>query len=394
MADTAVAPIKSVAIALDPQGLLSQAVDKGASIETLERLVSLAKDMKAVQAKEAWHQAMAEFQRRCPAIVKSKTAQIATAKGSYSYRYAPLDEIMDTARPLLGELGLSVYWSSRIDANGVAVNCRISHVLGHSEDSGEVRMPVSGAEERGGGNPAQRVGSALTYARRYSFLSVSGLTPEDDDDAQGTERPRPAGPDGQEGAQGGPGPIVFPFGKHKGEEPSALELADLHRELAFWTKKSEEEDNPQYRATNERLVKAIQEAIAEKTARPVTVPTGAPQEAQAPRSGKKSKKATSDTGSQEDTAPAPEASTPPAGAPTGPTVLDQMDEREKLWVRVRELAEAKGPTFSLRAAVNVWRDQHWPGTKLGELSILQIQAFIAHLATIPDANRRQDELPG
>ena len=63
-------------------------------------------------------------------------------------------------------------------------------------------------------------------------------------------------------------PIVFPFGKHKDQEPSALELKDLHGELAFWQKKVAEETNPKFKANNERLVAAIQEAIAEKTAKP------------------------------------------------------------------------------------------------------------------------------
>lgn len=62
--------------------------------------------------------------------------------------------------------------------------------------------------------------------------------------------------------------VVFPFGKHKDQEPLSLELKDLHSELAFWQKKTAEEKNPKYKANNERLVAAIQEAIAEKTAKP------------------------------------------------------------------------------------------------------------------------------
>jgi hypothetical protein len=169
---------------LDPQDLLTRAVEKGASLETLERLVALAKDVREVQAREAWHYAMAEFQRRCPSIKKTATAQIATAKGYYSYRYAALDEIMEVIRPLLGELGLSVSWSTRVEPQRVIISCRIAHVLGHSENSGEVSMPIADSQDRSGGNPAQKVGSALTYARRYSLLCVTGLSPEDDDDGQ------------------------------------------------------------------------------------------------------------------------------------------------------------------------------------------------------------------
>lgn len=69
-------------------------------------------------------------------------------------------------------------------------------------------------------------------------------------------------------------PIVFPFGKHKDQAPAALAVEDLHKELAFWEKKAADETNPKFKANNERLVTAIREAIAEKTAK---VETPAPE---------------------------------------------------------------------------------------------------------------------
>ncbi len=179
-------------VKLDPQQLLAVALERGAGVETLERLVALAKDLHAVQAREAWNQGMAEFQRRCPAIKKTNTAQIATQRGGfYSYKYAALDEILEIIRPLLGELGFSVYWEhTKVEPQKVSVSCKIAHVLGHSESSGEVSMPIADSSDRSGGNPAQKVGSALTYARRYSLLSVTGLAPEDDDDGRATHPPR------------------------------------------------------------------------------------------------------------------------------------------------------------------------------------------------------------
>lgn len=174
-------------VKLEPQSLLMKAIEGGASIETLERLVALAKEVQGEQAREAWHQAMAEFQRRCPTVKKSATAKIFTGKGAYTYHYAPLDEILATCRELLGELGLSVSWRSKMEPNRVIVSCRIAHVLGHAEESGDVAMPIPGGDDRSGANAAQRVGIALTYARRYSFIAVAGLAPEDDDDAAGLE---------------------------------------------------------------------------------------------------------------------------------------------------------------------------------------------------------------
>ena len=166
--------------AMNPQALLAAAIDKGASVETLERLVALAKDMRAVAAREAFNEAIAEFQRRCPPIKKNKTAAI---NDRFTYRYADLGEILPTISPLMGELGLSVSWRSTGKPNVVVANCRISHKLGHSEDSGDFEIPY---RVDGRMNPAQAVGSAITYAKRYALTAVLGISPEDDDDAQAT----------------------------------------------------------------------------------------------------------------------------------------------------------------------------------------------------------------
>jgi ERF superfamily len=176
---------------LDPQALLAKAIETGAGIDTLERLVTLAKDIRQVTAREAWYEAMAQFQQTCPAILKSKTAKIVTARGSYSYSYATLEEILGVVQPLLGPLGLSVSWRQKHDPHAVEASCVVAHKLGHQEESGFIAMPY-GTDGRM--NPAQAVGSALTYARRYSLLAILGLAPEDDDDAEGSAPDSPHEP--------------------------------------------------------------------------------------------------------------------------------------------------------------------------------------------------------
>lgn len=42
-------------------------------------------------------------------------------------------------------------------------------------------MPISEEYSGTGANPAQRVGIALSYAKRYSLLLIAGLSPEDED---------------------------------------------------------------------------------------------------------------------------------------------------------------------------------------------------------------------
>lgn len=166
---------------LDPQALISQAITAGADIQTMERLVALATTVRAMQAKESYHAAMAEFQATCPPIYKTDTAKIQTARGQYSYSYAPTDEILTVIRPVLGQLGLSISWRRRIEGALVASACIVSHQLGHSETSGEVVVPIEKSDDGRGASPAQRVGIAMTYADRYALRGVLGLVPEDKD---------------------------------------------------------------------------------------------------------------------------------------------------------------------------------------------------------------------
>lgn len=174
---------------LDPQALISKALETGAGIETMERLVALAERVQKITAKQAYDDAMAEFQRACPSIHKTREARIATRTGGgYRYTFAPLDEITTVISPSMGAVGLSFRWRVptpeewKPEPDKVAVICRITHAMGHYEESGIVVMPVERAAEGGSGaNPMQRVGIAMTYAKRYSLLTAIGRSPEDDD---------------------------------------------------------------------------------------------------------------------------------------------------------------------------------------------------------------------
>lgn len=171
---------------LDPQALIAKAIEKDVDVGILERLVELAKDVRRVTAREAFFEAMADFKRKCPRITKDATANT----GRYSYKYATLDSILDTVEPILTDQGLTVSWRQKHEGQAVHASCVITHRLGHQEESGFIAMPFDAAGQM---NPAQRVGSAATYAKRYSLLAVLGIAPEDDDDARGSDERPPRG---------------------------------------------------------------------------------------------------------------------------------------------------------------------------------------------------------
>jgi hypothetical protein len=188
MSKEAAAPEQSTALAriqqiqtLDPQALIQTALDKSAPVETLERLFELAKNVQKERARQAWYAAMADFQRECPPILRSSTAQIATKSGSrFSYSYANLAEIMSKIQPVMGRLGLSISFHTDQEQARVIAVCRVSHEMGHHEESGKVGMPVPTADM--GATEPQRVGIALTYAKRYALLAITGIAPQDEED--------------------------------------------------------------------------------------------------------------------------------------------------------------------------------------------------------------------
>lgn len=122
--------------------------------------------------------ALALLQTRLPEIKKSETAEVVTQKGTYSYTYANLAGISQQILPLLGELGLAFICKPTFSGDRFVLAYSLLHTGGERED-GEYPLPASGTP--------QAVGSAITYGRRYCLCAVTGVAPEEDDDASAAE---------------------------------------------------------------------------------------------------------------------------------------------------------------------------------------------------------------
>lgn len=127
--------------------------------------------------------ALAAFQANLPQIIKSETATVPTKTGgSYRYSYADLAQVARVVLPHLGPLGLSFTARPTLNADGKFVLAySLLHACGDRED-GEYPLPGSGT--------AQEIGSAITYARRYSLCSVTGVAPDEDDDGSAASSTR------------------------------------------------------------------------------------------------------------------------------------------------------------------------------------------------------------
>lgn len=100
----------------------------------------------------------------------------AYARGGRASKYADLASIIEAALPALNKAGIGVLQPARLTREGVVVVTRLQHKSGQFFES-ELTMPAVNRN----GFTAQTVGSAITYARRYSFQSLICLAANDDD---------------------------------------------------------------------------------------------------------------------------------------------------------------------------------------------------------------------
>jgi hypothetical protein len=100
-------------------------------------------------------------------------------EGDRTFRYAPLSSGLDIVRKGLGRYEIATIQTTAIDQDARLL--RLTTVLAHS--SGEwisSEWPVCAIADI---VSAQRMGAALTYARRYALFTLVGIAGEDDLDA-------------------------------------------------------------------------------------------------------------------------------------------------------------------------------------------------------------------
>lgn len=168
-----------------PAELIKAAVEGGADLDKLEKLLVLQERWEANQAKKAYNNAMAQFKANPPEINKDRKVDYSTQKGNVSYSHASLANVVNKITKELSKYGLSASWRTQQNGN-VIVTCRISHELGHYEET-SLSAP---SDQTGSKNVIQAIGSTITYLERYSLLALAGLaTFDQDNDAASVNKP-------------------------------------------------------------------------------------------------------------------------------------------------------------------------------------------------------------
>ncbi|ALN73562.1 ERF family protein [Aureimonas sp. AU20] len=155
-----------------PMEMLNNALAKGASVEMLEKLLTLQEKWESGQARRAFDAALSAAKSEIPVILKN-------ASGHNNKRYADFAAIARVVDPIISKHGLSYRFRTRQDER-IHVTCVLSHEAGHSEEN----TLAGPADSSGSKNAIQAIGSTLTYLQRYSLTQALGLAASEDDDGR------------------------------------------------------------------------------------------------------------------------------------------------------------------------------------------------------------------
>lgn len=158
--------------------MLQMAIEKGLSMEMLEKLLQMRKELRLEVAEEAFNDAFAAFQAQCPVIKKTKEADFETATGGrMHYTYAPIESMIEQVGGLLGRLGFSYNFTTETLPTGIKAYCHLTHSLGFTK-TGDFTADVSGTRSM---SNAQVTASKETFAKRKAFCNVTGIVTGDED---------------------------------------------------------------------------------------------------------------------------------------------------------------------------------------------------------------------
>lgn len=162
--------------ATTPADLLRIAVQGGADLDRLERLMALQERYEATEARKAYDIAFTAFKAEAVRIVKNRGVTDGPLKGK---RYAELFAVVNAITPALSKHGLSASWKlSKDDKDWIEVTCTLKHVGGHFEV-----VAMGGPPDTGGAkNAIMARASTVSYLERYTLKAITGLSEQNDDD--------------------------------------------------------------------------------------------------------------------------------------------------------------------------------------------------------------------
>lgn len=131
------------------------------------------------ESKVAFAEAFEAFKRNAPKILKTKNVSFGEGPKATNYTHVELDKACELLIPAMLKEGLTHRWKPSDLPNGwTRMTCYLRHRLGYEEEGATLAGP---ADQSGGKNPIQGVGSATSYLERYTLLATLGIVASNTD---------------------------------------------------------------------------------------------------------------------------------------------------------------------------------------------------------------------
>lgn len=160
--------------------------DPSIDVAKIKELLAIKREQEAEERRRLFFDALARVQAAAPAMIRSGENPHTRS------RYARLDDMLITLRPLLADEGFAFTFDSKPEGAHIRYTCKLLHRGGHSEERA-LTLPADGTGSQGGRsgmNAIQAIGSTTSYARRYLIEMHLNLAKRDEDD-DGNGGPKP-----------------------------------------------------------------------------------------------------------------------------------------------------------------------------------------------------------
>jgi len=168
--EKALQTVESTALAITPVQMLAIAVEQGADIDKLTKLMDLQERWEGNEARKQYTAAMAVFRADCPTIERDQAG--------HNNKYAGLAGSIEQIKVLMSSCGLSHRWETNQQGQDITVMCIVTHKGGHAESTQLTATP----DTSGSKNAIQAIGSTVAYLQRYTLFAIMGLASKEMDD--------------------------------------------------------------------------------------------------------------------------------------------------------------------------------------------------------------------
>jgi len=164
-----------------PSEIIQLAIDKGADLDKLEKLLILRRMDMADKARQIFNASFVIAQNNIDKVVKTKLNPQTHSK------YAPLEDIIKQSKPVYTKEGFAIiFYEGETSKNDhIRICADVLHREGHKETY-YYDIPMDGVGIKGNANMTKIHGksSSTSYARRYLMCMIWNIPTGDDNDAQ------------------------------------------------------------------------------------------------------------------------------------------------------------------------------------------------------------------